>query len=742
MSKIHKWKKDREQKGHKGIKGDQHNDPKPTPEHAKDIPAPALPKSVHVTDLRVDEDLSLSTFDDLEPDQDFMITPSQPTVNHVYTVAYDPVSGKQQVAATDPLTIDTAPPDYSEVTSDGGTPSTPSVTLVSGPGWIKVKWGASTGTSDPLYYKVFMRLTSDPTTADDTYLVATTENLESVINKLTGGTQLSDASTYKVIVKAYSRISGGGTSADSTVATGSPAAIDASVTTISNLNAGNITTGTLSASFISSGTLSATVTVSGTIQTATSGARLVLDNTNGLRVFDGGATDYGAGAGVTVKLPISGDPFVRGTIHALAFVMGTDSGQSDVNSVTWRRASNSAILGAIWTGDNGSGTAPQMAIQVTPDSSDSDSIINLIASGDDDISAAGLSELDLQVFASASAAANRILAQIRDSVDPSDDETITVWNSRRQSDLRHIGEVTIWPTPASIPLGWLECDGTTRDIVDYPELFDALCPRIQSTITIASPGVITALKRDTEWGGQGHSYASGDSLDLQVNAPVVFSTTGALPTGLVAGTVYYVKTRPGADTLTVSATPGGAAINTTGSQSGTHYFRVASHGVDIGAGTFTLPDLSGNVPVGRDSGTFTPAGKTGGEETHALTTAELATHTHTFAGDALGTHSHTAGSLTTGNHTLNFRYSQNATLTAGNDIIRSIESQPASQGTATTSVFTHNISGSTQAVSAGTPSGTNANAGSGTAHNNLPPYLVVCYIILARIVGNEDIYTS
>ena len=50
---------------------------------------------------------------------------------------------------------------------------------------------------------------------------------------------------------------------------------------------------------------------------------------------------------------------------------------------------------------------------------------------------------------------------------------------------------------------------------------------------------------------------------------VSFSTTGALPTGLTAGVSYYVIS-PATDTFQVSATAGGAAINTTGSQSGVH----------------------------------------------------------------------------------------------------------------------------------------------------------------------------
>ena len=72
------------------------------------------------------------------------------------------------------------------------------------------------------------------------------------------------------------------------------------------------------------------------------------------------------------------------------------------------------------------------------------------------------------------------------------------------------------------------------------------------TLTLASPGVVNLT-------------AHG----LLANDPVVFSTTGALPTGLTAGTLYYVKTVTGSGTFTVSTTAGGTVINFTGSQSGT-----------------------------------------------------------------------------------------------------------------------------------------------------------------------------
>lgn len=74
------------------------------------------------------------------------------------------------------------------------------------------------------------------------------------------------------------------------------------------------------------------------------------------------------------------------------------------------------------------------------------------------------------------------------------------------------------------------------------------------TVTIAAPGVFT----DTA-----HGLIAGD--------PVSFSTTGALPTGLVAGTTYYViATGLTTNSYSVAATAGGAAITTSGSQSGVH----------------------------------------------------------------------------------------------------------------------------------------------------------------------------
>jgi hypothetical protein len=73
-----------------------------------------------------------------------------------------------------------------------------------------------------------------------------------------------------------------------------------------------------------------------------------------------------------------------------------------------------------------------------------------------------------------------------------------------------------------------------------------------ATITIATPAVVT-------W--TGHALVAGQ--------PVQFSTTGALPTGIVAGTLYYVR-NPTANTFELSTTVGGTSLATSGTQSGVH----------------------------------------------------------------------------------------------------------------------------------------------------------------------------
>lgn len=69
------------------------------------------------------------------------------------------------------------------------------------------------------------------------------------------------------------------------------------------------------------------------------------------------------------------------------------------------------------------------------------------------------------------------------------------------------------------------------------------------SVSVASPGVVSHA---------GHTFV--------VNTPVVF-TAGTLPTGLTVGTVYFVRNPVAGVSYELSATSGGASINTTGSPS-------------------------------------------------------------------------------------------------------------------------------------------------------------------------------
>ena len=106
------------------------------------------------------------------------------------------------------------------------------------------------------------------------------------------------------------------------------------------------------------------------------------------------------------------------------------------------------------------------------------------------------------------------------------------------------------------------------------------------TITIASPAVVTMA-----------------SHGLTAGSQIVFTTSGALPTGITAGSVYYViSTGLTSGAFQFSATLNGAAVNTSGGQSGTHtlttYIRKISYlGVEYaytgGESTDTLTGLVG-----------------------------------------------------------------------------------------------------------------------------------------------------
>lgn len=191
-----------------------------------------------------------------------------------------------------------------------------------------------------------------------------------------------------------------------------------------------------------------------------------------------------------------------------------------------------------------------------------------------------------------------------------------------------IGTIKPWPGLILPGVVWDWCDGGTLLRATSSTLFGLVMKEANVALTIASPCVVA-------WNAHG----------LRTNMPIRFFTTGALPTGITAGThggpavgtEYFVKVID-ANTFNIAATPGGANINTSGTQSGTHTGTVAPHGDGDGSTTFHKPDYRGRVPAGRDDMGGTAAnritsggsgilgnvpGRSGGAETVTISVAQV-----------------------------------------------------------------------------------------------------------------------
>ena len=166
-------------------------------------------------------------------------------------------------------------------------------------------------------------------------------------------------------------------------------------------------------------------------------------------------------------------------------------------------------------------------------------------------------------------------------------------------------------------------------------------------------------------------------------------------------------------------------------------------GTTFGAGdgttTFNLPDLRNRVPVG--AGTRA-RGVTGGAETVALSAAELPSHAHSMPAHAHGISDHThTGTVTGGSHDHPIDLDMQVTSEHGHAGTEAAAGGPGPSGTtnpATTGVVgpsgsdhSHTLAldaaggGSTGASTVGNT----GSIGSGTAHENMQPYLVLNYMI-------------
>lgn len=155
-----------------------------------------------------------------------------------------------------------------------------------------------------------------------------------------------------------------------------------------------------------------------------------------------------------------------------------------------------------------------------------------------------------------------------------------------------------------------------------------------------------------------------------------------------------------------STVPSGALACDGSAVSRTTYsrlFRVigTTHGAGNGTTTFNLPDSRGRVAVGIKSGEteFDTLGETGGAKTHSLTVGEMPNHDHGGSTSSNGAHTHL------------------------------VDTSQAVNGTAIITEQSAGVDGTASTSSDGAHTHTITAQGSGTAHNNLQPYLVVTKII-------------
>jgi len=201
-------------------------------------------------------------------------------------------------------------------------------------------------------------------------------------------------------------------------------------------------------------------------------------------------------------------------------------------------------------------------------------------------------------------------------------------------DIAPIGSMIDYAGVVAPSSNWMLAYGQAIARATYSTLFGLLCPSLGNvTMTIAAPGVVTSTA---------HGLLTGDAI--------YFTTTGALPTGLTANTIYYVSTVT-TDTFTVATTRAnayaGTKITTSGSQSGVHSLSACPYGLGDGSTTFNLPDARGVVIAGGDKMGGTPAnkmnkytsdgmygnpGEIGGSQSNTLTTTQIPAHNHSIKG--------------------------------------------------------------------------------------------------------------
>ena len=196
---------------------------------------------------------------------------------------------------------------------------------------------------------------------------------------------------------------------------------------------------------------------------------------------------------------------------------------------------------------------------------------------------------------------------------------------------------------------------------------------------------------------QGPAALAAGNVDILFTQPTAIAALN-LPAGLVLANTLPVGYPEG--TLPLE----GQAISRTTyallfQKWGTFY------GVGDGSTTFNVPDYRGRDLMGRDTSQteFDTMGKKGGEKAHTLTTNEIPPHTHGFK---------------YGSHTVLWGGGSGNVYLAGGG-----------------NMATGNPPGNELTVAQNINNATQNDGGGGQAHNNLPPYAVVQWVVTTGVGG-------
>jgi microcystin-dependent protein len=143
-----------------------------------------------------------------------------------------------------------------------------------------------------------------------------------------------------------------------------------------------------------------------------------------------------------------------------------------------------------------------------------------------------------------------------------------------------------------------------------------------------------------------------------------------------------------------------------------------------GINAFQVPDLKGRVPIGLGAGaglTNRSINGKGGAETHALTIAELASHNHSI--------NHDHGAFISGVERQNHDHGYDVAAIGSNPIVNEADTSTAYAFTNTGGITSAQRQNHDHNIDVPNFVGTSGSTGSGTAHNNMQPFIVVNYLI-------------